>query len=65
MKNCFFSGKLISIELAGPTGECRRFIESILAPVNYPGVQIQAIPDDKTENYRRNLNRLADVQSNV
>ncbi|KAI6238120.1 Protein XRP2 [Aphelenchoides fujianensis] len=59
------SGKLISIELAGPVERCRSFVEQILGPAHYTGIVIQTLPPDKTEVYRQNLNRLADVQCNV
>ncbi|KAI6211796.1 C-CAP/cofactor C-like domain-containing protein [Aphelenchoides besseyi] len=58
-------GKLISVELAGPVDDCRQFVERILGPINYPGIFIQIVKPIETEIYRQNLNRLADVQSNI
>uniref|UniRef100_A0A1I7S3H9 C-CAP/cofactor C-like domain-containing protein n=1 Tax=Bursaphelenchus xylophilus TaxID=6326 RepID=A0A1I7S3H9_BURXY len=59
------SGRIVVTAMAGSTGRSRTFIESIVAPTNYPNMTVQVVPKEQTEKYLKAFNRLSDLQSNI
>ncbi|KAI6175420.1 Protein XRP2 [Aphelenchoides bicaudatus] len=59
------SGKIVSVELAGPNDKCRQHVRSFLEPLKYSGIGIQLLTPELTDSYKRNLDRLADVKLTV
>lgn len=53
------------VELAGPQGGLRPFVQGIVAPINYPNMSVQLVEPAKTERYRLAFSRLADLQSSI
>lgn len=64
-KKSKIAGKLVSLELAGPKTQCRQYVTSILEPLKFTGIGIQLLDAELNDQYKRNLDRLADVQSNI
>ncbi|CAD5219594.1 unnamed protein product [Bursaphelenchus okinawaensis] len=59
------SGRVVVVAMAGSTGRARTFIESIIAPINYPNMYVQVVPTEQTNQYLKAFNRLSDLQGNI